>query len=61
MKPLSNDAMKSLDELLTAIEPIVSDLNRKVQDKSIKGLLDIQRIDRLTSAYTNFLNASNEK
>ena len=60
MELLSENAMKKLDEMLTTLEPIVGFLNQKVGDKTIAGQLDIQRINRLTNAYNEFMSASNE-
>jgi hypothetical protein len=57
---LSENAMKKLDELLTALEPVVGFLNHNVGDKTIAGQLDIQRINRLTKAYNEFMALSSE-
>jgi hypothetical protein len=59
MDPLSENAMKKLDEMLTTLEPIVGFLNQKIGDKSISGQIDIQRINRLTNAFNDFMAASN--
>ena len=60
MELLSENAMKKLDELLTTLEPVVGFLNHKVRDKTIAGQLDIQRINRLTKAYNEFMAISSE-
>jgi hypothetical protein len=60
MELLSENAIKKLDEMLTTLEPIVGFLNQKIGDKTITGQLDIQRINRLTKAYNEFMATSNE-
>ena len=60
MELLSDKAMKKLDVMLTTLEPVVAYLNQKIRDKTIAGQLDIQRINRLTEAYNEFMDTSNE-
>ena len=60
MELLSENAMKKLDELLTTLEPIVGFLIHKVGDKTITGQLYIQRINRLSKAYNEFVAISSE-
>jgi cytochrome c-type biogenesis protein CcmH/NrfF len=60
MKPLSEDAIQKLDQMITTLEPVIGFLRQKVRDKVINGQIDIQRIDRLVLAYDDFISASHE-
>lgn len=60
MKPLTEDAMNKLDQLITSLDPVISFLNQKISNKTITGQIDIQRIYRLTVSYQEFMDASRE-
>lgn len=60
MKPLTEDAMNKLDQLITSLDPVISFLNQKISNKTITGQIDIQRIFRLTASYQEFMDASRE-
>jgi hypothetical protein len=60
MKPLTEDAMNKLDQLITTLDPVISFLNQKISNKTITGQIDIQRIHHLIASYQEFMDASRE-
>lgn len=60
MKPLTEDAMNKLDQLITTLDPVISFLNQKISNKTITGQIDIQRIHRPIASYQEFMDASRE-
>ena len=60
MKQLSENAMNKLDQLITTLDPVIAFLNQKVSNKTITGQIEIQKINRLTATYQDFLDSANE-
>ena len=60
MKNLNDDAMKKLDNLLINLDSVLRYLNRNIANGSIKGQIDIQRINQLNEAYNDFISASRD-